>query len=69
MAAIPWLIGFTNDALGASPENPGGYAGGMWIFTALASFGLFFSFMLWRAERGPGAHGLETITTRASATD
>jgi MFS family permease len=62
MAFIPWLIGFTNDWFRASPENPGGYAPGMWIFTALASLGLFFSFMLWRTERGPNAHGLETIT-------
>jgi MFS family permease len=64
MAIIPWLIGFTNDLFGAGPENPAGYAGGMWIFTALASLGLFFSFMLWKTERGPGSHGLETITTR-----
>jgi hypothetical protein len=36
----------------------------IWILTALASAGLFFAFMLWRTERGPHAHGLETITTR-----
>lgn len=66
MAAIPWLIGFTNDAFMASPENPSGYAPGMWIFTALASLGLFFSFMLWKTETGPNAHGLETITSRSS---
>jgi MFS family permease len=64
MAIIPWLIGFTNDLFDAGPENPAGYAGGMWIFTVLASLGLFFSFMLWKTERGPGAHGLETITTK-----
>lgn len=64
MAAIPWAIGFANDMFNAGPENPAGYTPGMWIFTALASLGLFFSFMLWRTERGPGAHGLETITTR-----
>jgi MFS family permease len=64
MAMIPWLIGRTNDFFGAGPANPGGYAPGMWIFTALASLGLFFSFMLWRTERGPNAHGLETITTK-----
>ncbi|MFO7445286.1 MAG: MFS transporter [Ignavibacteriaceae bacterium] len=60
MAAIPWLIGFTNDAFMAGPENPGGYTPGMWIFTALASLGLFFSFMLWKTENGPHAHGLDT---------
>jgi MFS family permease len=64
MAIIPWLIGRTNVIFGASPENPAGYAPGMWIFTALASLGLLFSFLLWRTERGPGGHGLETITTK-----
>lgn len=64
VAIIPWLIGFTNDAFSAGPDNPAGYAPGMWIFTALASLGLLFSFMLWKTEKGPGSHGLETITTR-----
>lgn len=68
MAAIPWLIGFLNDAFAAGPENPDGYAPGMWLFTALASLGLFFSFMLWKTETGPGAHGLETITSKTGAT-
>lgn len=66
MAIIPWLIGFLNDAFSAGPENPGGYAPGMWVFTGLASLGLLFSFMLWKSERGPGGHGLETITTQSS---
>ena len=65
MAIIPWLIGFLNDAFAAGPENPAGYAPGMWVFTGLASLGLLFSFMLWKSERGPGGHGLETITTRS----
>jgi len=64
MAAIPWLIGFTNDAFMAGPENPGGYSPGMWIFTGLASLGLLFSFLLYKTETGPNAHGLETITTK-----
>jgi MFS family permease len=59
MAAIPWLIGFTNDAFSAGPDNPGGYTPGMWIFTALAALGLLFSFLLWKTETGPNAHGLE----------
>lgn len=67
MAIIPWLIGFTNDAFSAGPQNPDGYAPGMWIFTALASLGLLFSFLLWKTERGPGSHGLETITTKSSS--
>ncbi|HXG37967.1 MAG TPA: MFS transporter [Bacteroidota bacterium] len=67
MAAVPWLIGMLNDAYQAGPENPGGYAPGMWLFTGLSLFGLVFAFLLWRAERGPGAHGLETITTKSGA--
>lgn len=69
MAAIPWLIGFLNDAFSAGPENPDGYAPGMWVFTALASLGLFFSFMLWKTETGPEAHGLETITSKTGLGD
>jgi hypothetical protein len=64
MAAIPWLIGFLNDSFNAGPENPEGYAPGMWLFTALASLGLLFSFLLWKTERGPGSHGLETIKSK-----
>jgi MFS family permease len=64
MAIVPWLIGYTNDWFAASPDNPAGYAPGMWIFTALASLGLAFAVMLWRTERGPRGHGLETITIR-----
>jgi MFS family permease len=63
-AIVPIVIGSLNDAAQAGPENPGGYAHGMWFYTALASLGLVFSFLLWRTERGPGGHGLETITTR-----
>jgi len=69
MAIVPWSIGFMNDLLNASETNTAGYAGGMWIFTALASLGLFFSYMLWRTEKGPGAHGLETITTKTGLVD
>jgi len=67
MAFVPWFIGFLNDRFNASADNTAGYAAGMWAFTVLASLGLFFSFMLWRQERGPRSHGLETITTRTGA--
>jgi MFS family permease len=67
MAFVPWFIGFLNDRFEAGPGNTGGYAAGMWFFTVLASLGLLFSFLLWRAERGPLGHGLETITTRTGA--
>lgn len=61
MASVPYVIGLLNDMSAAGPENPSGYAAGMWLFTALGVFSVFFAFMLRRAERGPGAHGLETI--------
>lgn len=61
MAAIPWIIGLLNDAFQAGSDNPAGYAPGMWVFTALALFGLLFAHLLWKSETGPYAHGLETI--------
>jgi MFS family permease len=64
VAAVPWLIGRSNDALGAGPGNAAGYNGMIWILTALASFGLVFAFLLWRTEHSAHAHGLETITTK-----
>jgi MFS family permease len=62
LATFNLLIGWANDAGGASAENPGGYALGMWIFSLLGFLGLLFAFLLRRRETGPGAHGLETIT-------
>lgn len=59
------LIGWANDQWGASATNPGGYAPGMWMFSCLGFFALLFAFLLRRAETGPHAHGLETITTKA----
>lgn len=53
------LIGFSNDISKASAANPGGYNLGMWIFSLLGFFGLFFSFMLRMNEMGPNKHGLE----------
>lgn len=63
LAGFNLLIGWANDYARASAENPGGYALGMWIFSCLGFFGLLFAFLLRRSETGPGAHGLETITT------
>jgi MFS family permease len=59
------MIGWANDASGASSTNPGGYALGMWIFSITGFVGFFFAWMLRRNEMGPNAHGLETITTRS----
>ncbi len=65
MAAVPWVIGWLNDTFEAGPENPAGYEPGMWLFTVLGVFGLLFAYLLWKAERGPGAHGLESITMKS----
>jgi MFS family permease len=59
------LIGWTNDAAGASAVNPGGYTPGMWIFSCLGLFGLLFAFLLRRSETGPHAHGLEHASGKA----
>ena len=66
VAAVPWFIGRANDAFEAGPARPEGYNAMIWILTGLASVGLLFSFLLWRTERGPQAHGLETITAKRS---
>lgn len=53
------LIGWANDISNAGIHHPEGYHLGMWIFSSLGFFGLFFAFMLRVNERGPKAHGLE----------
>lgn len=64
--AMNWGIGAANDAAGASAANPAGYGPGMWLFSLLGLVGVIFALFLRRAETGPGAHGLETITTRSA---
>src|SRR5690606_11620338 len=59
VALVPLVVGRFNTSFGAGPEHPAGYAPGMWFYTALAALGLLFSYLLWRAESGPAAHGLE----------
>jgi MFS family permease len=61
-AIVPLVVGALNDLNRAGPEHPGGYAPGMWFYTALASLGLLVSWLLWRTETGPGGHGLEGST-------
>ena len=60
--ALNLLVGMANDSQHAGAANPGGYALGMWLFSGLGFIGLLFAFLLRRSEKGPGAHGLETIT-------
>ena len=61
LAGFNLVIGWANDAAGASAANPAGYRLGMQIFSSLGFFAVLFSLLLWRRERGPHAHGLETI--------
>ena len=61
LAGFNLLIGWANDYSQASAQNPEGYRMGMWIFSSLGLAGVLFSWLLRRAETGPGAHGLETI--------
>ncbi len=61
------LIGRANDSMGASAENPDGYALGMWIFSLLGFVGLGFSIMLRKRETGAHSHGLETIKAGSGA--
>jgi MFS family permease len=65
LAGFNLLIGWANDVSRASAENPQGYAVGMWIFSVLGFVGFLFALQLRRAETGPRAHGLETITTHS----
>jgi len=66
---MPLVIGFLNDHYQASADNPIGHAPGMWAFSILGFLALFFAIMLRRAETGPDAHGLETITASSSSSD
>ncbi len=55
------LIGKANDFAHAGPDNPGGYALGMWIFSILGFVGLTLAILLRKRETGPEGHGLEII--------
>jgi MFS family permease len=62
------LIGSANDYSHAGPNNPSGYALGMWIFSILGFISMTLAILLRVRETGPHAHGLETITTASKAT-
>ncbi len=66
-AVVPMIIGLLNDIFDASPDNPDGYAAGLWFYTVLVAIGLLFAWLLFRVERGPQAHGLETITAHSES--
>lgn len=67
VAIINEGIGWLNDHFAATAANPAGYNGMLYLVSTLGLLGLFFSFMLWRSERGPHGHGLETITAKTGA--
>lgn len=64
LVAINLLIGWANDHWLASARNVAGYRAGLLMFTGIAVLAVLCAFALWKAETGPQAHGLETITTR-----
>ena len=64
LVVINLLIGWANDHWLASARNVAGYRAGLLMFTGIATLAVVFAFALWKAETGPQAHGLETITTR-----
>jgi hypothetical protein len=62
LVVVNLMIGWANDRWLASATNPAGYHASMWMFTAIAVLAVLCALGLWKVERGPGAHGLETIT-------
>ena len=48
---VPLAIGWLDQRSGAGPDNVGGYAPGMWLYTALSALGLFFAWKLWKTEK------------------
>ena len=59
-AGMSWGMGLVKDASHASAQNPGGWTPVMLMLAGLAAVGFVFSFLLWKSEQGPKAHGLET---------
>ena len=62
LVVINLLIGWTNDRWLASATNPAGYRAGLVTFTGIAVLAVLIAYALWRNEKGPSSHGLETIT-------
>ncbi|MDQ1266671.1 MAG: hypothetical protein QG635_1823 [Bacteroidota bacterium] len=54
LAGFNILIGTVNDA-------SGGYSAGMWLFSTLGFFGFAFAFLLKKADKSAGGHGLENV--------
>ena len=56
-AVVPLVIGRFNDVFAAGPDNPQGYAPGMWFYTALAALGVWFAYKLWLHDRQQPGQG------------
>ncbi len=54
------LIGWANDYSMAGPDNPGGYALGMWIFSTLGFSGLVLAILLKNSDKYHGKGLLDT---------
>jgi MFS family permease len=67
LVIINLLIGWINDHWLASAANPAGYHGSIWTFTGIALLAVCIAYALWRVEKGPSSHGLETITIQRPA--
>jgi len=52
-------LAFFNFVIGWANDYSGSYTLGMWFFSTLGFFGLFFAFSLWRSETSATGHGLE----------
>ena len=60
LCGFNFLIGWVNDAAGASEAHPAGYNPGLWLFTGSVLLGLVFALLLRRRESGGQGHGLES---------
>lgn len=64
LSGFNFMVGRANDWQRASESNPAGYRLGMWLFSGSVLLGLGFAVKLWRRERGPDGHGLESASGR-----
>jgi len=65
-AGMSWGLGLLKDGSHASAANPAGWNPVMLALGTLATLGFVFSFLLWRSERGPKSHGLDSVTPMAA---
>ncbi len=59
-----FAAGWLNDANGAGPAHPAGYAPMLWLFGLLATVSFAATVALWVRESGPYGHGLNSAIGR-----